>query len=699
MAAVDLTPLLSTAVVAAMCAIGLLGLSWLGPGRRRPTLLLALAYLSFVLLTSLMFFWPQEWVLIRTALVGGLSLIGAALVLAGIRDFFGRPPMPPLLIGLVVAALMAHTGLVWIESERELRLLFLACSYAVFRLATSWVLVQAGTTRLWGAALAVALFMALDGLLSVLRVTQLMGDGLPWFGIGPSLAQDLNWMLLLASTLSSAVLVLVSSLLETADKYREEAAGLRSILDAMPDLLFEIGPDGRYKSFHTPDPGLLAVSPDKIVGRRPEELLPEPLCQLQRRVMTEVDQHGRSFGHEYALDLPIGQRWFELSASCKHAVQPGKPPSYIFLARDVSARKQTESQLEYRTILLDHLFVSAPVGLCLTRFENRRFVQTNAAYRAICGYSIEELDRLTTADLMPPADREIPEQLRRELADNRQFGPTDIRLLCRDHSIKSVRLTAFLVLGPTGEELVWNLVEDLTASRRLERLQQEFLSNITHELRTPLTAISGALELMTQDAVKNDHAQSERLLAMARRNLRRFDGLIGDLLDMEQIVSNQLGVVLRDQPLAPLITIAMKINQPAGKSSRVRSTVSPDDEHLQARVDSDRLVQALSSLISNAMKFSPDDAPVTVSLVRQGRIVCITVTDTGVGVPEAFRPYLFDPFAQADGGSNRHRQGSGLGLPIARELIERMGGRIGYSPGPDNVGSRFHIELPISKAG
>ncbi|MCH8476701.1 MAG: hypothetical protein LAT56_02015, partial [Wenzhouxiangella sp.] len=171
MAAVDLTPLLSTAVVAAMCAIGLLGLSWLGPGRRRPTLLLALAYLSFVLLTSLMFFWPQEWVLIRTALVGGLSLIGAALVLAGIRDFFGRPPMPPLLIGLVVAALMAHTGLVWIESERELRLLFLACSYAVFRLATSWVLVQAGTTRLWGAALAVALFMALDGLLSVLRVT------------------------------------------------------------------------------------------------------------------------------------------------------------------------------------------------------------------------------------------------------------------------------------------------------------------------------------------------------------------------------------------------------------------------------------------------------------------------------------------------------------------------------------------------
>ena len=685
-------------VVAAISATALVGLAWPEAGRRRPAILLALGFLLFVPQTAVSALMPAEWIELRVVLRGILSLAGATLVLAGIRDLLGASLFPWLLRLFLLSAALLIASLFVFDAEPGLRLGVWAGVYAAIRLSTAWAIWRLGREQIAFAAGVVALLVSLDGAFAVVRGGQLL-DAWAWLPFFASAsAKSWSWLSLLASTLASAMLVLILVMREIPTMHTRDAAHLRSILVALPDLLFEIGPDGRYLSYHSSRSELLVAEESSIVGARPEEILPPSLVQLQREVMAEVDEKGSSFGREYALDLSLGRRWFELSAARKAAPALGRSHGYIFLARDVTDRKQAHEKLRYRTSLLNHLFESAPLGLLLSRVSDRRFVEANAAFEAICGYPWADLSTMTSDDLFSPEQRRVLNQHRRRLDTVGRFGPVEIELVNKEGQLVPINLTAFKVQESDGQALIWSMVEDLSDRNRLQQVQQAFLSNITHELRTPLTSISGALDLLGSPILQGDDRQRERLLEMARRNVRRLASLIGNLLDLEQLAANQTQLRLRNQPIAPLVTIALKLNQPAD-NHRIRSAVTPADERLWAIVDGDRLVQVLSNLFSNALKFSPESAPVTVALERRDQAVRITVTDRGPGVPEEFRPLMFDRFALADASSARRTQGSGIGLAVVRELVEKMGGAVGYQPGPDGVGACFYVDFPVSEPG
>lgn len=169
--------------------------------------------------------------------------------------------------------------------------------------------------------------------------------------------------------------------------------------------------------------------------------------------------------------------------------------------------------------------------------------------------------------------------------------------------------------------------------------------------------------------------------------------MIDDLLDMEKLVAGKMRFDMRWQALPPLLEQAIRHNRAYADRHGARLKLLPHGNDVLVRVDAQRLQQVLANLISNAAKFSPKDSEVTLSTTVDRDMVRISIMDQGPGIPAAFRKRIFEKFARADTTNTRQRGGTGLGLAITRELVERMGGTIGFES-TDGKGSVFYFDLP-----
>jgi signal transduction histidine kinase len=244
------------------------------------------------------------------------------------------------------------------------------------------------------------------------------------------------------------------------------------------------------------------------------------------------------------------------------------------------------------------------------------------------------------------------------------------------------------------QERTFALAEALEIAEVGNRAKSEFVSTVSHELRTPLTAIQGALGLIAGKALGDIPPAMEQMLEMANRNSQRLALLINDLLDMEKLASGKLQLVLRVQALMPLIEEAIGSTKEYAHRLNVSFVLDQQNNDIDVNVDGNRLQQVLINLLSNAANFSPTGGQVHVSSRVQGSTVRISVRDTGPGVPEEFRSRIFERFSQADSSDTRQKGGTGLGLAISKDLIESMGGAIGFSS-EEGKGACFHIELPV----
>lgn len=238
---------------------------------------------------------------------------------------------------------------------------------------------------------------------------------------------------------------------------------------------------------------------------------------------------------------------------------------------------------------------------------------------------------------------------------------------------------------------------DITERKQVERMKSEFVSVVSHELRTPLTSISGALGLICSGVLGDAPAKMQPMLEIAQRNSERLSLLIDDLLDMEKIEAGKMRLELREQQLLPLVEQAIESTQAYAQRHDVRLVLMSDPGAVWVRVDGVRLQQVLSNFLSNAAKFSPAHGQVEVSVLpRMGR-VRVEVRDYGPGIQPEFRRHIFQKFSQADASNTRQKGGTGLGLAISKELVERMGGRVGFESQP-GMGACFYFELPLGEA-
>jgi signal transduction histidine kinase/CheY-like chemotaxis protein len=240
----------------------------------------------------------------------------------------------------------------------------------------------------------------------------------------------------------------------------------------------------------------------------------------------------------------------------------------------------------------------------------------------------------------------------------------------------------------TGAVVVFR---DVTQRREVDRMKNEFLSVVSHELRTPLTSIRGSLGLIASGALVELTPQAQRMVSIAVESSDRLTRLINDILDIERIQSGKLPMSLVPQEAAELLEATATEMSAFAATAGVRLVVEPGPGKVLA--DADRVVQTLTNLVGNAIKFSPEGGVVRLEAVASGDTVTFGVHDNGRGIPEEKLLSVFEPFEQVDSSDARQKGGTGLGLAISRGIVERHGGRI-WAESTPGQGTSVRFYLP-----
>lgn len=249
---------------------------------------------------------------------------------------------------------------------------------------------------------------------------------------------------------------------------------------------------------------------------------------------------------------------------------------------------------------------------------------------------------------------------------------------------------------------------------RLERLKSEFISIVSHELRTPLTAIKNSLDIILSGKAGELTDNMNKFLNMAKRNSTRLSGIINDLLDLSKIEAGKMDFKFEIMKIEPVIEYVKTSLDGMAKEKNLVLKTRIEDSFADIYADSHRLEQVLTNLVSNAIKFTPEGGQVEIrtevieakdiNYVERfdeefkqlhGKYLMVCVKDNGIGISQENLVKVFDKFAQIETSLSRKVGGSGLGLPIAKQLLEAHNGTIWCNSKPDK-GSSFYFVIPIA---
>jgi two-component system CheB/CheR fusion protein len=309
---------------------------------------------------------------------------------------------------------------------------------------------------------------------------------------------------------------------------------------------------------------------------------------------------------------------------------------------------------------------------------------------------------------------EVRRALGETVSTHARFAGLEVTMDLPHSGRKILALTGRPILWGGSASLVLLAVDDVTALRALEaertqlleserqaRIEAEranrakdlFLATLSHELRTPLSTMLMSAQLL-QRAASGD-ASIERASASIERSANAQARLIDDLLDVSRIVSGKLLLDLGPVELAAVVQEAVDIARPAAQAKVIDLSLSIDGEIGVIYGDSARLLQVVSNLLTNALKFTPHAGHISVRLERRDGTALLTITDTGIGMRAEVIPQLFNRFVQADSAMTRSHGGLGLGLSIVRHLVEVHGGEVVAESAGEGLGSTFRVTFPV----
>ncbi len=232
------------------------------------------------------------------------------------------------------------------------------------------------------------------------------------------------------------------------------------------------------------------------------------------------------------------------------------------------------------------------------------------------------------------------------------------------------------------------------AAEQLSRMKDDFIAVLSHELRTPLSAISGWTHVLQRREIGDEKTRAG--LRAIERNVLAQARMISDLLDMSRLNLGKLPLSFETVDPGDAVTSAMSAMQVSIEDKKIHIDLHVEATYRAIRADSSRLQQVIWNLLTNAIKFSPQGGTIEVRLTQDERGLTLRVRDQGRGIPAEFLPFVFDRFAQNDSASNRRSGGLGLGLSIAKQLVEAHGGTITAASEGDGRGATFDVWLPAS---
>jgi len=351
--------------------------------------------------------------------------------------------------------------------------------------------------------------------------------------------------------------------------------------------------------------------------------------------------------------------------------------------------KRTLTELGQEKAWTDHLLEAIVEGIVtldrkgrITFFSRGAEQITGWQRDEVLGLSCDRVFQLLETDA--PFSQLIPAPGRRQ----------KVAVALRDGREAILAVTGARLLPPDGEEARVALVfRDVSDAEAVHRLLGHFLANVAHEFRTPLSALAASVELLLDQAPDLTAAELEELLTSLYLGVLGLQTLIDNLLESASIEAGHFRVHPRPSNLGEIIAAAIHTMQPLLDKHGQRLVVELPVAIPMVRADPRRVTQVLVNLLSNANKYSPDEAKIEVAAAVRGEWVRVTVTDSGSGVPPSFRKDLFRRFVHPDVGNAHGQVGAGLGLSVVKAIVDAHGGNVGVDDHPDG-GSIFWFTLP-----
>ncbi len=509
--------------------------------------------------------------------------------------------------------------------------------------------------------------------------------------------------------------LVVKHLQHRRDQAEEGASGrqLHAVLTSIADAVVATDVRGRVTFMNPVAERLVKQTSAEAIGKPLSELLEirsdethETTINPADRVLREGTPIGSS-NHTLIVKkdgraIPVD----DSAAPIRNA--RGDLTGAVLVFHDISELRKLDAD---RTRMEAELTRSFNLALdLLATTQDGYFTKVNPAIERTLGRSAEEIMAMPILDFVHPDDVRRTLEQRAAVAHGGEVKAFEARYRHEDGSYRWISWNATSTGGiayATGRDVTderavvaerARLFEEQHAAResaeKATHAMDQFLATVSHELRTPLSAILGWTRLLRGDQIADD--QRPKALATIERNAVAQAQLINDLLDVSRIISGKMRLDLVPVELVGVIEAALDVMRPAAdaKGVSLHAIIDPSASHVTG--DSSRLQQVVWNLLANAVKFTPKGGRVTLRLVRVESFVEIIVTDNGVGIAVDFLPHVFDRFRQADGATTRAHGGLGLGLAIAKNIVELHGGALDVESEGVGRGATFVVRLPMS---
>ena len=316
-----------------------------------------------------------------------------------------------------------------------------------------------------------------------------------------------------------------------------------------------------------------------------------------------------------------------------------------------------------------------------------RLVFANPGFAAILGLDVPPVAGSSLLEVV--RQTELIGAVRRVLVGEPRVEAEIVTGTLRQHYFAAT--VASVRAGETSGAVI--VLHDITDLRKLERIRRDFVANVSHEFRTPLTAIQGFAETLIGGAI-DDPQNRGRFLAIILEHSRRLARLTEDLLRLSQMDAEQLELEIRAVSVAQFIESCYETSQRRAAEKGLALSLNVPTQLPDVAADNRRLQEVLQNLLDNAIQYTLPGGKIVLSAEARGDEVIFTVADTGIGIPQADQPRIFERFYRVDVARSREAGGTGLGLSISKHLVEAQGGRI-WVESEVGVGSKFHFAVPV----